>query len=73
MKNAILPKEFEKYFWDCNVEQLRMDDHAVFITERVLNFGNLPAVKWLLSVVGRSFLMDVVEHSRNLDKALPNK
>lgn len=72
MKDTILPKEFKKYFWDCDFEQLQMNDHAVFITERILNFGNLPAVRWLLSVIDKSFLMDVVEHSRNLDKKTRN-
>ena len=67
-----LPPEFRKYFWDCDVEQLRMEDHAVFITERILNFGNLPAVRWLLAVIEASFLREVVEHSRNLDQKTQN-
>ncbi len=70
--HVFLPSECKKYFWDCDFKQLRMENHAVFITERILNFGNLSAVRWLLSVVDRSFLMDVVEHSRNLDKKTRN-
>jgi hypothetical protein len=66
------PKELKKYFWDCDFNELRMSNHAVFITERILNFGNLPAIKWLLSVIDKPFLMDVVEHSRNLDKKTRN-
>jgi len=67
-----LPKEFKKYFWDCEFEQLRLADHSVFIAERILNFGNLPAVQWLLSILDRTILMDIVAKSRNLDKKTRN-
>lgn len=68
----ILPEDLKKYFWDCDFETLRMDQYAFFITERILNFGNLSSVKWLLSKIDRPLLSDVIEHSRNLDQKTRN-
>lgn len=67
-----LPPELKKYFWDCEFSDLSFDRHAVFITERILNFGNLATVKWLLGLVDKPFLQHVVAHSRNLDNKTRN-
>lgn len=67
-----LPEELKKYFWDCAFDELQLSLHARFITERILNFGNMQAVRWLLSVIDRPFLQDVVQNSRNLDKKTRN-
>jgi hypothetical protein len=72
LTESVLPKEFKKYFWDCAFDELRLRDHAAFITERILNFGNLQAVKWLVSTIEPSVLKNVVEHSRNLDRKTRN-
>jgi hypothetical protein len=72
IQDIVLPVELKKYFWDCHFDELCLSQHAAFITERILNFGNLQAVKWLLSVIDASFLMDVIEHSRNLDQKTRN-
>lgn len=67
-----LPPELKKYFWDCDFADLSFERHAVFITERILNFGNLATVKWLMGIVDQAFLRQVVTHSRNLDPKTRN-
>lgn len=69
---STLPQTLQKYFWDCEFTELSFDQHAVFITERILNFGNLAAIKWLLSMVDASFLRQVVTQSRQLDNKTRN-
>ena len=67
-----LPEMLRKYFWDCRFEELSMSEYAYFISERILNFGNIDSVRWLLGVTDSDFIMNLVETSRNLDKKTKN-
>ncbi len=71
-KTNTIPEKFKKYFWDCDFENLSMQKYAFFIIERILNFGDVDSVKWLLSNTDRKMLMEVVEKSRNLNKKTRN-
>lgn len=70
--NEILPESLEKYFWDCDFREMSMDKYAFFIAERILNFGDMAALKWLLLGTDKSFLEKLVRTSRNLDKKTKN-
>src|SRR4030042_2489119 len=71
-KSVKIPDRFRKYFWDCVFDKLTFYEYDIFITERLLNFGNMDSVKWLLSRIDRERLRDVVETSRNLTKKTRN-
>ena len=70
--NNRLPDALRKYFWDCNFDDLSMERYPVFIVERVLNFGDMVSVKWLLANTERGFLKKLVENSRNINKKTRN-
>ena len=63
----LLPKKFGKYFWEYHGIALTMEQDAVLITERILNFGNSESIKWLMSNITQDFLKEVVSHNRRLD------
>jgi hypothetical protein len=71
MENGI-PNNFKSYFWDCDFTELTLDKYAFFITERILNFGNMESIHWLLENVDEETLRNVVKKSRNLDKKTKN-
>lgn len=71
-KSVTIPARFKKYFWDCDFNNLSLQEYEFFICERILNFGNMDSVKWLLSVMDQARLKDVVEKSRNLNKKTRN-
>ncbi|HHC24329.1 MAG TPA: hypothetical protein ENK58_02775 [Desulfobacterales bacterium] len=70
--NKTLPETLRKYFWDCDFKDISMDKYAFFIAERILNFGDMASLKWLLSGTDKSFLSEVIGKSRNLDKKTRN-
>jgi hypothetical protein len=70
--NHKLPEEFRKYFWDVAFDELTFDKYPRFIAERLLNFGNLDDIKWLLARTDRQFLDSLVETSRNLNDKTKN-
>ena len=70
--NPDMPEEFRKYFWDVDYDDLSLEKYPKFIAERILNFGDLDAVKWLQSVLDRDFIRSVIINSRNLNPKTKN-
>jgi hypothetical protein len=67
-----LPKDFQRYFWDVSFEDLTIEKYRGFITERILNYGDLTAIKWLLSWSDRQFIRALIENNRNLNNKTRN-
>ncbi len=72
MKETPLPEMLKEYFWDCDFDELSLEKYAFFITERILNFGDMTSLGWLLDRINEKLLMEVVEKSRNLSKKTRN-
>ena len=72
MKKMELPEMLRKYFWDCSFEDLRLAQYPIFISERILNLGDMDSLRWLLSKIDKEFLIDLVNKSRNLNKKTKN-
>jgi hypothetical protein len=72
MKKISLPQMLSKYFWDCDFENLSMNQYGFFITERILNYGNIPSLQWLFTQIDKVFLAEVIDKSRNLNKKTRN-
>jgi hypothetical protein len=71
-KNNDLPEEFRKYFWDCEFDELSIEKYPKFIAERVLNFGDINSVKFLLSKIDVELIKMIVSTSRNLNNKTSN-
>ena len=66
------PPGFEKFFWDCNMDTLDTGTHKKFISERILMYGDIPALKWLKARYGVDFIKHVALNSRRLDDRTRN-
>jgi hypothetical protein len=42
---AKIPKEWRKYFWEVNPDNVDMKEHAFYILGRVLDYGDEEAIK----------------------------
>ncbi len=71
-ESTTIPVRYLKYFWDCHADDLNFRKYDFFICERILNFGNMDSVKWLLSMISLERLKDVIGKSRNLNKKTRN-
>jgi len=56
----------EALFWDTNPATIDTKEHADYIIERVLDFGNDKEVKWLKDFYSPEHIKRVVERSRSL-------
>jgi len=43
-----VPTSFKKYFWEAETEKLDLKKDAEYIIGRVLEYGNIAAVQWML-------------------------
>ena len=69
---ARLPQELQKYFWDVAFDELTIDKYPRFIAERILNYGDLNAIKWLLTWSDKHYIRTIVDKSRNLNAKTRN-
>jgi hypothetical protein len=70
-KKGLLPKAFKRYFWDVDFNKLSLQKHFSFILSRIMSFGDLTALKWLLKMPSKKVLT-VARTSRDLDPKTRN-
>ena len=66
-KTTKLPKEFKKYFWEYDFEDIISHPFKTYILARIMHFGDLKALKWLLNKVPKKRIIHVINNSRELD------
>lgn len=69
--NAI-PKFLKKYFWDVDFPKLSKKNHSKFIIERILEYGDEKAVKWMRNNFKLNEIKDVLCKSRRLSQKSAN-
>jgi len=67
-----IPEEFKRYFWDVSFDKLSLKKNRQFVTERILNYGGLKEIKWLLSCTDKPFIKSVIKKSHNLNSKTKN-
>jgi hypothetical protein len=63
---AMIPKRFRSLFWDTDLGNIRIKEHARYIIERILEFGDLDAVNWLQKVYPVQIILDALAASRTV-------
>jgi hypothetical protein len=61
-----------RLFWDTDKNNLDFSKHKRFIIERILRFGMLSDIKWLLSFYNEQEIIGVVKTSKSIDKKTAN-
>lgn len=60
-----LPTTYKKFFWDCDFGGLFMEEHKMFILKRLLAYGDLNAIKFLLNQYTQKEVMDYLTANGN--------
>ena len=64
----MLPAFLEKYFWDSDISKADVKENAPYIIERILEYGDMDAVRWMMGAYARESLIEVLKHSRSLSR-----
>lgn len=62
----MIPSELGRFFWDVDPASLNPKRHNAYIIERLLEFGNEKAARWLFEEYTRDEVAAVIESSRSL-------
>lgn len=65
-KKKIIPFR-QTLFWDVNPKNINPQKHAVYIIERILDFGNEKEVRWMFHYYSPRLIKKVVDTSRVVD------
>lgn len=57
----------QSLFWDVDPKNLNIKKHAIYIIERIMEFGKDSEIRWLWSTYKPSQLKAVASHSRALN------
>lgn len=49
-----------KYFWDCDKSKLDFDLHKGYILSRLMQLGDMDAIKWVLKNIEREYVVDYI-------------
>ena len=63
-----IPERIKRLFWDVDKERIDIKDQRSFIIRRIIDFGNMDDVKWMLNVYTSDEIIEVVKKSRGLSR-----
>jgi len=55
-------------FWDTDLETIDPSLHKEFIVDRLLQYGGLEGIRWIMQNWGVDTIRDVLQKSRNLSR-----
>ena len=67
-----MPQFLERYFWDVDFYSLDLQKDAYFIIERILEEGDIKAIKWMLRTFSPKTIKKVLQTSKKLSKKSAN-
>ena len=67
-----IPTAAQRFFWDVNLSSLDMRRHAYFIIERLLEYGDVESVRWMLRIYSRRRITRVLKTTRMLTPKAAN-
>ncbi len=60
--------KFKAIFWDTEIEKIDLEVNKSKIIERIINFGDEHAYKWLWNVYSEETIRSEVKSNKNIDK-----
>ncbi len=67
-----LPYFLKRYFWDVDFSKLQKNSYPQFIIERILEYGDEKAVRWLRSNFDSGEIKKVLYNSKNISRKSAN-
>jgi len=67
-----LPEFTHRYFWDIDPTELDVGEYPRYVIERLLEYGDLPSVRWMERRFSREEIVEVLKSSRALSRKSAN-
>ena len=63
-----VPEKFKPIFWDTSLDSLDTKEHKRYIIERILEFGDEEAYRWMFANYSDEDIIDTVKKSRRISR-----
>ena len=63
-----MPAFLKRYFWDSDFSTIDPQKFSTYVIERLLDLGDMDAIKWLFETYQKSEIKEVVKTTRRLSK-----
>ncbi len=67
-RKGTIPERIKRLFWDVDKQKADIKDHRSYIIRRIMDFGNLDDVNWMLTAYTPDEIIKVVKKSRGLSR-----
>lgn len=67
-----LPNDFKPYFWDTDPKKIDLKKNSPYVVERLLEWGDAEAIKWLENAYGSEYMKKIIENTRRLSRKSAN-
>jgi len=67
-----IPQFAQRYFWDVDAKKLDAARHSTYVIERLLEWGNPQAARWVLQKYSRRKIVSVLKKTRALSRMSAN-
>ncbi|MBI2343907.1 MAG: hypothetical protein HYV02_06220 [Deltaproteobacteria bacterium] len=64
----MLPRGLQRFFWDVRFDTIDPVQHQRYVIERLLDRGDVPAVRWLLGYYSPASMITVLKQTRVLSR-----
>ena len=67
-----VPIQFKEYFWDTDFSKIDPEKHQTYIINRLLEYGDVKAYRWLTQNFSKSKLKKIAKTSRQISPKTKN-
>ena len=64
----LIPENITRLFWDVDRDAVDSRSHRAYIIRRVMDYGNIEDVKWMLATYTTEEIVEVLRKSRGLSR-----
>lgn len=68
----MIPQYLFRYFWEVDASKVDVQKRARYIIERILEYGDMDAVKWMFNMYPKKVIVEVLKSSRSLSRKSAN-
>lgn len=61
-----IPDKLRTLFWDTDIKNIHIKQHAKYIIERILEYGDMDAIRWMQGIYPLEIIIEVLKFSRQI-------
>lgn len=66
--NEMIPERVKRLFWDVKKDTVDMEKHRPYIIRRIIDYGDIHDVKWMLKLFSSEEIIGVLKRNRGLSR-----